>query len=211
MFYRLPYLLLRWLRNVMPHSQSTLLPPGAAAPDFHLPDVTTGEIVTLDRFAGSQALLVMFLCRHCPYVQHIQGELARLGRDYAARPLGIVAIASNDAEAYPEDAPASLREMAATLGFSFPFCYDASQDVARAYMAECTPEFFLFDSARKLAYHGQFDDSRPRRGSNPTTGPPTGKDLRAAIDALLEGRAVSSSQKPGVGCSIKWRVNTASA
>lgn len=195
----------------MPHPQSTMLALGAAAPDFGLPDVTSGEIVTLDRFSASRALLVMFICRHCPYVQHIQDELAQLGRDYAARPVGIVAIASNDAEAYPEDAPASLRQMAATLGFSFPFCYDESQDVARAYKAECTPEFFLFDAGRKLAYHGQFDDSRPRRSTNPITGPPTGKDLRAAIDALLEGRPVSPDKKTGVGCSIKWRANTASA
>lgn len=189
----------------MPHTQSNVLGLGASAPDFSLPDVTSGEIVTLGRFSGSRALLVMFLCRHCPYVQHIQDELARLGRDYAARPVGIVAISSNDREAYPEDAPASLREMAGTLGFCFPFCYDESQDVARAYTAECTPEFFLFDAGRKLAYHGQFDDSRPRRSSNPITGPATGKDLRAAVDALLDGRPVPADQKPGVGCNIKWR------
>ena len=195
----------------MPHTQSNVLGLGASAPDFSLPDVTSGEIVTLGRFSGSRALLVMFLCRHCPYVQHIQEELARLGRDYATRPVGIVAISSNDAEAYPEDAPASLREMAGTLGFSFPFCYDESQDVARAYTAECTPEFFLFDAGRKLVYHGQFDDSRPRRSSNPVTGPATGKDLRAAVDALLDGRPVPADQKPGVGCNIKWRANTASA
>jgi peroxiredoxin len=195
----------------MPHTQSTALALGAQAPGFRLPDVTSGEIVTLDRFAGSRALLVMFICRHCPYVKHIQDELARLGRDYAARPVGIVAISSNDAEAYPEDAPASLREMAAMLGFSFPFCYDESQDVARAYSAECTPDLFLFDAGRRLAYHGQFDDSRPRRSTNPVTGPATGKDLRTAIDALLDGRPVPPGQKPGVGCNIKWRANTASA
>lgn len=195
----------------MPHIQSTALALGAPAPDFQLPDVTSGEIVTLDRFSGSRALLVMFICRHCPYVKHIETELARLGRDYAARAVGMVAISSNDAEAYPEDAPAGLREMAATLGFTFPFCYDESQDVARAYSAECTPDLFLFDAGRKLAYHGQFDDSRPRRSSNPITGPATGKDLRVAIDALLEGQPVSPDQKPGVGCNIKWRANTASA
>ncbi len=195
----------------MPHPQSKALALGAPAPDFRLPDLTTGEMITLDHFAGSRVLLVMFICRHCPYVQNIQNELVRLLRDYAEGPLGIVAIASNDAEAYPEDGPASLREMAAELGFSFPFCYDESQDVARAYTAECTPEFFLFDASRKLAYHGQFDDSRPRRSTNPITGPPTGKDLRAAIDALLEGRSVAADQKPGVGCSIKWRAGTASA
>jgi len=190
----------------MPHTQSNVLALGASAPDFSLPDVTSGEIVTLDRFSGSRALLVMFLCRHCPYVQHIQNELARLGRDYAAQPVGIVAISSNDAEAYPEDAPASLREMAATLCFSFPFCYDESQDVARAYTAECTPEFFLFDAGRKLAYHGQFDDSRPRRSSNPVTGPATGKDLRAAVDEALQGggkkpiaRAAAASPKSPSG------------
>ena len=195
----------------MPHSQSHALSLGATAPAFELLEVTSGETVTLDRFAGSSALLVMFICRHCPYVQHIQKELVRLARDYAGQPLGIVAISSNDPEAYPEDAPASLREMAAELGFTFPLCYDETQEVARAYSAECTPEFFLFDSDRKLAYHGQFDDSRPRRSTNPITGPPTGKDLRGAIDALLEGRPVSRDQKPGVGCSIKWRANTASA
>jgi len=195
----------------MPHPQSQALALGATAPAFELPEVTAGEMVTLDRFTGSSALLVMFICRHCPYVQHIQKEIVRLARDYAAQPVGIVAISSNDPEAYPEDAPASLREMAAELGFTFPFCYDETQEVARAYTAECTPEFFLFDSERKLAYHGQFDDSRPRRSNNPITGPPTGKDLRAAIDALLEGRPVSRDQKPGVGCSIKWRANTASA
>lgn len=195
----------------MPHTQSTALALGAPAPDFQLHDVTTGDIVTLDRFGGSCALLVMFICRHCPYVRHIQSELARLGNDYAAGLLGIVAISPNDAEAYPDDAPASLREMAATLGFSFPFCYDKSQQVARAYSAECTPEFFLFDYGRELAYHGQFDDSRPRRSSNPVTGPRTGKDLRTAIDALLEGRPVPPDQKLGVGCSIKWRVDRASA
>ena len=177
-----------------------MLALGTLAPDFRLPDVTSGETVTLERFAGDHALLVMFICRHCPYVKHVQDELARLGRDYAAKRLGIVAISSNDATAFPDDAPESLREMAASLGFTFPFCYDESQDVARAYDAACTPDFFLFDADRKLAYRGQFDDSRPKTGM-----PATGKDLRAAIEALLAGKPVSADQTPGIGCNIKWR------
>jgi thiol-disulfide isomerase/thioredoxin len=142
----------------------------------------------------------MFICRHCPYVKHLQTNLAQLGRDYIAKPLGIVAISSNDAVAYPDDAPASLREMAAELGFTFPFCYDESQDVARAYGAVCTPDFYLFDRNRARAYRGQFDGSRPRNDT-----PVTGRDLRAAIDALLSGRPVDPHQTPSIGCNIKWR------
>jgi peroxiredoxin len=184
----------------MSRTESTMLPLGTPAAPFALPEVTTGETITLDRFSGSQALLVMFICRHCPYVKHLQTHLAQLGRDYFARPLGIVAISSNDAVAFPDDAPASLREMAAELGFTFPFCYDESQDVARAYAAVCTPDFYLFDRNRALAYRGQFDGSRPRNDT-----PVTGRDLRAAIDALLAGRPVDPRQTPSLGCNIKWR------
>jgi peroxiredoxin len=184
----------------MSRTESTMLPLGTPAAPFALPEVTSGETITLDRFSGSQALLVMFICRHCPYVKHLQTHLAQLGRDYLAQPLDIVAISSNDAVAFPDDAPASLREMAAELGFTFPFCYDESQDVARAYAAVCTPDFYLFDSNRALAYRGQFDGSRPRNDT-----PVTGRDLRAAIDALLAGRPVDPHQTPSLGCNIKWR------
>jgi peroxiredoxin len=181
-----------------------MLALGTPAPEFQLPDVTSGETITLDRFKDKKALLVMFICRHCPYVKHIQRGLAQLSKDYAGRPLGIVAISSNDATAYPEDAPESLREMASELGFNFPFCYDESQDVARAYSAACTPDFFLFGQTGHLVYRGQFDDSRPSNSM-----PVTGRDLRAAIDATLEGRPVDSNQKPSIGCNIKWRAQQA--
>lgn len=173
---------------------------GTQAPAFRLPSVTSGKTVVLDDFKDKEALLVMFICRHCPFVKHVQRELAKLGKDYAAQPLGIVAISSNDAKAYPDDAPESLREMATELDFNFPFCYDETQEVAKAYKAVCTPDFFLFDQDRRLAYRGQLDDSRP--GSNI---PVTGRDLRAAIDAVLNGRPVAADQKPSIGCSIKWR------
>jgi len=142
----------------------------------------------------------MFICRHCPYVKHVQTELAKLGNDYANQSLGIVAISSNDAGAYPDDSPANLKLMAKELAFRFPYCYDESQDVARAYAAACTPDFFLFDEERKLAYRGQLDSSRPGN-----LAPVTGKDLRTAIDAVLADRPVDPEQKPSLGCNIKWR------
>jgi peroxiredoxin len=177
-----------------------MLPLGTSAPPFELPDVVSGRNVTLDDFAGSKAILIMFICRHCPYVKHVQNELAKLGLDYARESVGIVAISSNDATSYPEDAPESLREMAGLLHFNFPFCYDETQEVARAYGAVCTPDFFLFDKNEQLAYRGRLDDSRPRSAE-----PVTGNELRAAIDALLHGKPVNPDQKPSIGCSIKWR------
>ena len=176
-----------------------MLPLGTAAPDFSLPDVTTGRPVSLADFAGKEALLVMFICKHCPYVVHVRDELARLGRDYEGSPLAIVAISSNDPVTYPDDSPAELKKMAAGSDFSFPLLFDESQDVARAYDAVCTPDFFLFDKDRRLVYRGQLDDSRPGRGAA------DGRDLRAAIDALLAGKPVPSHQKPSSGCGIKWR------
>ena len=172
------------------------------APAFTLEDVVSGRTVDLDDFKDKKALLVMFICRHCPYVKHLQNGLAQLGKDYLDQPVGIVAIASNDADTYPDDAPDSLREMATELGFTFPFCYDSTQEVARAYSAACTPDFFVFDGERKLVYRGQFDDSR--RGN---TTPVTGRDVRAALDAALQNRAVETNQKPSIGCNIKWRSN----
>lgn len=184
----------------MAATESTMLALGTPAPDFHLPDVVTGRTVSLQDFADKKALLVMFICRHCPYVVHVRHELAKLGVDYADKSVGIVAISSNDAEAYPEDAPESLKQMALELGFRFPFLYDESQDVARAYDAACTPDFFLFDADRKLVYRGQLDGSRPGNGI-----PVTGRDLRAAIDAVLEDQPVNPNQKPSLGCNIKWK------
>ncbi len=185
----------------MSRTESTMLPLGTPAFDFALPEVVSGEIITLARFEQDKALLVMFICRHCPYVKHVQGELAKLGSDYAGPPLGILAISSNDAAAYPDDSPASLKVMASELAFNFPYCYDETQDVARAYTAACTPDFFLFDADRKLAYRGQLDGSRPGNSV-----PVTGRDLRAAIDAVLDGRPVDRKQMPSLGCNIKWRL-----
>ena len=177
-----------------------MLPLGTRAPAFTLPDVVSGRPISRETFAGRQALLVMFICRHCPYVKHVQAELARLGRDYADRGVGIVAISSNDAHAYPEDRPEKLAEMARQEGFTFPVCYDESQAVAQAYGAACTPDFFLFGPDVQLAYRGQLDDSRPGRPIRVT-----GSDLRAALDAVLAGTPVPDAQRPSIGCNIKWK------
>jgi len=179
---------------------STMLPLGTPAPAFDLPDVVTGKRITLASFAERKALLVMFICRHCPYVQHVQEELARFGKDYEGKGLGILAVSSNDVTTHPEDAPDKLAAMARRLGFGFPFCYDESQAAAQAYRAACTPDFFVFDGAKRLVYRGQLDDSRPGNGK-----PVTGKDLRAATDAALAGRPVPAPQKASIGCNIKWR------
>ena len=179
---------------------STMLALGTEAPDFALADVISGRTVTLRDFDDRPALLVMFICRHCPYVRHVRPGLAALGREHASSDLAIVAISSNDPETHPEDAPASLAEEAVETGYVFPYLFDETQEVAKAYTAACTPDFFLFDRERRLAYRGQFDASRPSNGL-----PVTGEDLRAAIDAVLGGRPVSGDQRPSVGCSIKWR------
>jgi peroxiredoxin len=179
---------------------STMLDLKTKAPEFNLPDVVTGKTVSLATFAGKKGLLVMFICRHCPYVQHIRQELGRLGRDYASKDVALVAISANDADNYPDDAPDKLKAFALEEGFAFPFLYDASQAVAKAYTAACTPDFFLFNKNRELVYRGQLDDSRP--GSSK---PLTGRDLRAAIDALLADKPVPSDQKPSIGCNIKWK------
>jgi len=180
--------------------ESMMLPLGTEAPDFALPDVRTGDTTKLADLTGSDALLVMFICRHCPYVQHVRDGIAAIGRDYAGTGLAIVAISSNDPDAYPEDAPESLAEDARMSGYAFPYLFDETQEIAKAYHAACTPDFFLFDRERRLVYRGQLDDSRPRNDL-----PVTGRDLRAAIDATLAGGTVSDDQVPSVGCSIKWR------
>jgi peroxiredoxin len=184
----------------MVETPSTMVDLGTAAPDFELPDVVSGQTISLGTFAGKKGMLCMFLSRHCPFVQHIQEELARIGRDYTEKGLGIVAVSANDVANYPEDAPDKLKEMAQRLGFTFPFCYDESQKVSQAYSAACTPDFFLFDEKRHLAYRGQLDDSRPGNDK-----PVDGHDLRAAIDAVLTGNPVAAAQKPSVGCNIKWK------
>lgn len=185
----------------MVRTPSTMVALGTQAPDFHLPDVISGQIISLESFASKSGLLVMFICRHCPYVKHVQDELARIGQDYQSRDVGIVAISSNDIAQQPDDAPESLKSMAQELGFTFPFCYDESQTTAKAYGASCTPDFFLFDADRKLVYRGQLDESRPSNGL-----PVTGRDLRAALDALLAGQPVSQVQKASLGCNIKWKL-----
>jgi len=181
---------------------SKMLALGTEAPTFDLSDVTTGRNVSIDDFADRRALLVMFICRHCPYVAHVRSGIARLGRDYveADANIGIVAIGSNDPAAHPEDSPEGLAEEAREAGYTFPYLYDETQEVAKAYSAACTPDFFLFDAGRALVYRGQLDDSRPSNGL-----PVTGESLRAAIDAVLAGRPVPEDQRPSIGCSIKWR------
>jgi peroxiredoxin len=173
---------------------------GSRAPEFSLPDVVTGKIVTRAAAAGSKGLLVMFICRHCPFVKHVQDELAKLGRDYSQSHIGIVAISANDESGFPEDSPPRLAEMSRELGFTFPYLFDESQEVARAYDAQCTPDFFLYDADRRLVYRGQLDASRPGNEI-----PVTGKDLRAAMDALIAGKPISKDQRPSVGCNIKWK------
>lgn len=177
---------------------STMLPLGTAAPDFRLPDVS-GKTVGLADFKG-KPLLVMFICNHCPFVKHIRGGLAQLGRDYAPRGAAIVAISSNDLDNYPQDAPDKMKEEAKSAGYNFPYLYDETQAVAKTYRAACTPDFYLFDGDHRLVYRGQFDDSRPSNGL-----PVTGKDLRAALDAVLGRKPVPGAQKPSIGCNIKWK------
>ena len=179
--------------------ESTMLPLGTAAPAFTLTDVVSGQTVTLGSFVDPRALLVMFICRHCPFVKHVEKELARIGHDYGSKGLGIVAISANSLQTHPQDGPEHLKAEAEECGFPFPYCFDEAQAVAKAYTAACTPDFFLFDGNLRLASRGQLDDSRPSNGL-----PVTGKDLRAAIDTVLAGHPLSADQRPSVGCNIKW-------
>ena len=176
-----------------------MLPLGTIAPAFALPD-TDGKIISLADFNDAPALLVMFICNHCPYVLHVRTELARLGRDYQARGVAVAGICSNDMASHPQDGPAAMKKEVAAAGYTFPYLHDATQAVAKAYHAACTPDFFLFDRERRLVYRGQLDDSRPGNGL-----PVTGRDLRAALDTVLAGRPVSLTQKPSMGCNIKWK------
>jgi len=179
---------------------STMLPLGTSAPAFTLTDTTSGKSVSIADFNKAPALLVMFICNHCPYVKHVRSGLAQLARDYQAKGAAIVAISSNDVANYPDDSPAKMTVEAKDAGYVFPYLYDETQQVARAYHAACTPDFFLFDREKRLVYRGQLDDSRPGNGI-----PVSGKDLRSALDAVLAGQPVTSVQKPSIGCNIKWK------
>ena len=189
----------------MPDVASTTLPLGTKAPHFRLPD-PHGKLVSSDDFAGAPALLIVFLCNHCPYVKHVQSSFTALAKEYQARGAGIVGISSNDVVAFPEDGPEKMAEEIVSAGYTFPYLYDESQDVARAYRAVCTPDFFLFDREQRLVYRGQYDGSRPKNNV-----PVTGVDLQAALDAVLEGRPVAGDQSPSVGCSIKWKLEKQSS
>jgi peroxiredoxin len=178
---------------------STMLPLGTKAPGFRLLD-TNGRLVTLQDFVQAPALLVVFMCNHCPYVKHLRSGLAQLARDYHPRGVAMVGISSNDVANYPADSPARMAEEAKAAGYIFPYLYDETQEVAKAYRAACTPDFYLFDHDQRLVYRGQFDDSRPGNGVTVT-----GKDMRAALDVLLEGKTVPPTQKPSIGCNIKWK------
>jgi peroxiredoxin len=183
----------------MAATQSTMLALGTVAPDFRLPD-TTGKLVSLADFKDAPALVVVFMCNHCPYVKHIRQGLAQFARDYIPRGVAMVGINSNDVVRYPEDSPARMAEEVKAAGYIFPYLFDETQAVAKAYRAACTPDFYVFGAARRLVYRGQFDDSRPGNGI-----PVTGKDLRAAVEAVLAGKPVSPNQKPSLGCNIKWK------
>lgn len=182
----------------MAQTPSTMQPIGMQAPDFSLP-ATDGTTYSLSDFDDAPALLVMFICNHCPFVKHVRDELAKLGKEYQERGVAVVAINSNDVKNYPDDSPAKMKEEVREAGYTFPYLFDESQDVAKAYGAACTPDFFVLDANHRLAYRGQLDDSRPKSGE-----PVTGRDLRAALDAVLKGEAVPEPHKPSVGCNIKW-------
>lgn len=183
----------------MVKTASTMLPLGVVAPDFSLPDVH-GHQVSLSDFADTRALLIVFMCNHCPYVKHVAAELAELAREYRQRGVAVLGINSNDASAYPDDSPAKMAEEVRAQRYTFPYLFDETQAVAKAYRAACTPDFFVFDHERLLVYRGQMDSSRPNSGV-----PVTGEDLREALDAVLTGRPVSVNQKPSLGCNIKWK------
>lgn len=190
----------------MPPLASVMVPLGTECPAFTLTDVVTGRLVSRDDFTAAPALLVMFICNHCPFVKHMRSELARLPRDFAPRGLATVGICSNDPVSHPADGPEAMRVEALDAGYGFPYLHDAEQSVARDFHAACTPDFFLYDQRRRLVYRGQLDGSRPNNGR-----PVTGADLRAAVEAVLDGRSPASEQTPSIGCSIKWRAESPSA
>ncbi len=199
----------------MSRTESTMVQLGTTAPAFELVDVISGKAMSRDNVfsagidANKRGLLVMFVCPHCPYVKHLEAELGRIGRDYFGEngegPIGIAAIMSNDTVEYPQDGPEEMKDQAARNGWSFPYLLDESQEIARAYEAACTPDFFLFDGEMKLVYRGQLDESRPRRGDFGNDVPVTGKDLRGALDAVVAGKRPDTNQRSSIGCNIKWR------
>ncbi|MEO6132107.1 MAG: thioredoxin family protein [Saprospiraceae bacterium] len=184
----------------MSYTESNMLPIGSDAPPFSLPDTMSGKMVSMEGIASDLATVVMFICNHCPYVLHVIDEIVRVANDYLSKGVSFVAISSNDVTKYPEDGPEKMKEIAKRLKYPFPYLYDESQNVARAFDAACTPDFYVFDKNRKLAYRGRLDDSRPKN-----TNPLTGKDLRDAIDAILAGEPVAEKQYPSAGCNIKWK------
>ena len=184
----------------MADTPSKMVPLGMIAPDFVLPDTISGENKSLTNLKSEKATVIMFICNHCPFVIHVQKQLVKLAREYQAKGISFVAISSNDVEKYPDDSPQRMKEVAQELGYPFPYLYDESQEVARAYNAACTPDFYVFDKNLKLVYRGQIDGSRP--GNNI---PVTGKDLREALDNILQGKSVSEDQRPSIGCNIKWK------
>jgi peroxiredoxin len=184
----------------MSFTESNMLPLGSEAPPFSLPDTVSGKKVGLNDIASDKATVVMFICNHCPYVIHVNAEIVRMANDYIPKGVSFVAISSNDVAGYPEDGPDKMKEVAEKLKYPFPYLYDESQNVARAFDAACTPDFYVFDGNLKLVYRGRIDDSRPRSGT-----PLTGRDMRAALDAVLDGKAVIEKQYPSGGCNIKWK------
>lgn len=184
----------------MAFTESNMLPLGSTAPDFHLPDTVSGEMRSLKEVAGTKATLIIFSCNHCPYVVHVNPEIVRIANEYIPKGVGVVAISANDVEKYPDDAPDKMTILAKEAGYSFPYLYDETQETARAYEAACTPDFYLFDQNLILRYRGRIDGSRPKNDI-----PPSGTDLREALDAVLEGRPVSEKQYPSGGCNIKWK------
>ncbi|XLS28075.1 thioredoxin family protein [Flavobacteriaceae bacterium M23B6Z8] len=184
----------------MARTESTMLPLGTLAPEFSLPDTVTGKTVNLQQLKGDKGTVIMFICNHCPFVKHVNKELAQLAKDFENKGIGFIAISSNDVENYPEDSPEKMKINALANDFTFPYLYDETQETARAYDAACTPDFYVFDNDLALVYRGQLDDSRPGNGV-----PVTGSDLRNAITAVIDNEEVSPQQKPSIGCNIKWK------
>lgn len=184
----------------MVHTFSTMLPLGVEAPGFELKEVVSGKIKSLNELKSEVATVIMFICNHCPYVKHYNEELAKISNDYMKKGISFIGISSNDADAFPDDSPESLKLQADTFGFKFPYLHDTTQQVAKAYKAACTPDFFIFDKGLKLVYRGQLDGSRPKNDE-----PVTGKDLRAALDSILKGQPIEANQIPSSGCNIKWK------
>jgi peroxiredoxin len=186
----------------MARTPSVMTPLGKKAPGFTLPDTVSGKDLSLEEIKGATATVIMFICNHCPFVKHVNAELVKLGNDYKNKGIGFIAISSNDVAGYPEDAPEQMKQVALQQHYPFPYLYDATQDVAKAYEAACTPDFFIYDSNLLLVYRGQLDDSRPGNDK-----PVSGADIRNALDHLIEGKPVPEEQRPSIGCNIKWKAS----